>query len=73
MSARCFFLSVWLLTLVLNLSTFAVEEPTPQEGSTSKSQDPNGKEQVQIKKELQLLDSLHLNSLQSLHHPSIRK
>ena len=55
MKARHLFSLVWLLALALSLCTLAAEEPAPQEKSTSKAVDPNDKEQVQIKKELQLL------------------
>lgn len=58
MKARHLFSLVWLLALALSLCTLAAEEPEPQEKSTSKAVDPNDKEQVQIKKEMQLLDKV---------------
>lgn len=58
MISRHVFSLAWLLALALNLCTLAAEEPAPQKKSTSKAVDPNDKEQVEIKKELQLLDKV---------------
>jgi len=58
MIARHVFSLVWLLALALSLCTLAAEDPVPQKKSTSKAVDPNDKEQVEIKKELQLLDKV---------------
>lgn len=58
MTARHLLSLVWLLALGLSLCTLSAEEPAPQEKSTSKAVDPNDKEQVQIKKEMQLLDKV---------------
>ena len=58
MTSRYYYLTVWLLSLVLAFSTLAAEEPTPQEKPASKAVDPNEKDRVEIKEELKLLDKV---------------
>jgi len=58
MTSRHLYSTIWLLSLALGLCTFAAEEPASQEKPTSKDMDPNDKNHVEIRKELQLLDKV---------------
>ena len=52
MTSRYYYLTVWLLSLVLAFSTLAAEEPTPQEKPASKAVVHTEMVRLEIKVEL---------------------